>query len=349
MTLMELIVVIFIGSLLLSMTFLVYTNSSRSMLRQDVIMEQLLNLRSGRASISRDIRGAGTGYTLLGLGQSGMVQMYIRDNEGVARWFKYPNAGGDAPPFGVAPIYSMDNDSGPDVFYVASLAPDFTSPLGNLSDDLTPYVTQISLTNVLGIPAGVDPREIVKANDYLAIVPSGGDPILVEVLDDPSSLATIKIKPLPDEDFPDGISSSTQGALVYNVKSVVFHSYKVVDCAVTANQAVRARVCSSYNDDSSYLVMGSQDSQDDILAEGIEDLQIGVSTAADPPSTYLNFNGYKSASPIKSVKLVIVSRTTKPDPYANSFARISALNHEATGSDHYPRRFLETIVQLRNY
>jgi hypothetical protein len=161
----------------------------------------------------------------------------------------------------------------------------------------------------------------------------------VEVADNTSDLSKIDIKSLPSGSFPNGISSYPSGSAVFNVKSVVFHSYKVVDSS--PNEA--------------FLMMDTLDSQNDIMAEGIEDLQLAYCFGSDDPSKLsnydLDFAGLNTTgSPIKTIRLVMVSRTSRPDPYGKTFARIAALNHTAVGApDNYPRRFLESSVQLRNY
>jgi prepilin-type N-terminal cleavage/methylation domain-containing protein len=342
MTLVELLTVLFLGSLVISMTFVLYTNTSRSILRQDVIMSQLLNLRAGLASISRDIRGLGNGFSLLGLGQGQMVQMYTKDENGDAvSWFRYPTAGGVAPPFGVAPIYAVDGGKdGADSLYVASLAPDFLSPLGQLEADLTPGDSQLSLTNILDVPSGLEIRDLVKKDDYLAIVPSSGDPVLVEASNDPASLAVIPIKSLPEGGFPNEVSRLPEGSVVYNVKSVVFHSYSI-DTLATEKET--------------FLTMNTLESQDDIMAEGIEDLQVAYCFGNDNPADInnydLNFSGLNTTpNPIKTIRLIMVARSTLADPNGNTFDHILKLNRETAGpADPYPRRFLETSVQLRNY
>lgn len=342
MTLIELITVIFIGSLLISMTFLVYTNSSRSMLRQDVIMEQLLNLRAGLAAISRDIRGVGNGFSLLGLGQGQTIMAYTKDQNGdPVAWFRYPNADGVTPPFGIAPVYAMDGGaSGTDRLFVASLSPDFSAPLGQLTNPLRPGDSSIKLTGALEIPTGVDIRELAKENDYLAVVPTSGLPVLIEVAEDPTALEEIHIKAMPGGDFPDGSTHMPGGSVVYNVKSVVFHGYAIGTQAST---------------NETFLTLSTLDSENDIMAEGIEDLQVAYCFGSDDPAILANydqdFSGLNTtSSSIKTIRLVLVSRTHRHDPYGKTFARIEALNHTTLAApDNYPRRFLETSVQLRNY
>jgi hypothetical protein len=54
--------------------------------------------------------------------------------------------------------------------------------------------------------------------------------------------------------------------------------------------------------------------------------------------------------PVRAVRLVMVSRANRPDPYNKSYEPIPAINHVNVGpSDGHMRRFLENVVQLRNY
>ena len=123
MTLIELLTVVFLGALLLSMVFMLYTNSSRSYMRQESAMEQLLNLRGGFAAIARQIRMAGNGYAMLGLDQSEPIQIFLKDEDGnPSGWYKHP----DQPLHGARPIFGSDGEEdGTDSITVCSLGPDF--------------------------------------------------------------------------------------------------------------------------------------------------------------------------------------------------------------------------------
>jgi prepilin-type N-terminal cleavage/methylation domain-containing protein len=345
MSLIELITVIFIGSLLLSLVFLVYTNSTKSMLRQDVVLQQLLNLRQGLAASTRDARAIGNGFRLLGLPSQGqLVQIYRKDNDGKAtEWFRYP---GEAN-FGVAPLYSVDGgDDGPDSIYMCALAPDFSAPLGELKDDFHPGDDELSITKELVVPSGLDLSEIVKENDYLALVPNSGGPVVLVETKKVHDLTRIEVKDLPSGNFPGGAAAVEAGARVLNMKSVYFHRYKIGALA---------------GSDETFLMMDTLDSTDGIVADGIEDLQIGYNFGDSDPAENVNydldFNGLVTVGPVPSesvpvtaVRLAMVSRTSKPDPYGRTFKRIEKLNHtQLLPPDSYPRRSLETKVQLRNY
>jgi type II secretory pathway pseudopilin PulG len=333
MTLIELLTVVFLGALLLSMVFMLYTNSSRSYIRQEAVMEQMLNLRGGLAGISRQIRMAGNGYALLGLNQNQYLQVYLKDADGLpVGWFQYP---GDSH-FGVKPIYGLDGGStGTDSVTVCALAPDFATPLGTLSADFSPAQAELRLDNVLEAPSGMDPAEILKPGDYLALVPASGDPVLVESDVDGSDLRRIRLRALPSN-LPNGVSSIPSGAAVYNVKTVTLRTFSVDP----VNHA---------------LLMDSNEVAGDLMAENIEDLQVAYCLGQDDPgepASYVHtLDGQDLFDrPVKTVRLVMVSRSERPDPYKGTFATITALNHDDTGpADSHIRRFLENTVQLRNY
>jgi hypothetical protein len=333
MTLIELLTVVFLGTILLSMVFLLYSNSSRSYIRQEATMEQMLNLRGGMAGISRQIRMAGNGYGLLGLNQNQVIQVYIKDSDGIpVGWFRYPSSSTD----GVRPIFGTDGGvSGTDTITICSLSPDFATPLGMLNAEFNASSTKLSLENTIELPAGLDPSEVLKPNDYLALVPGDQPPILVESASDGTNLTEITIKKLPSS-LPNGMSSLPAGTKVYNVKSVSLRTFSVD----TVNN---------------FLVMDSNEVTGDLMAEEIEDLQIAYCLGSDDPgdlSKYVhNFDGQDLKSkPVRTVRLVMISKSSTPDPYRGTFSAVTALNHTSVGApDSYVRRFLENTVQLRNY
>jgi hypothetical protein len=325
--------VIFLGLLLLSMVFMLYNNSSRSYIRQEAILEQTLNLRGGLANLSRQIRMAGNGYTLLGLDQASRVQIYTKNEDGdPVDWFKYPGEAAS----GVRPIWGVDGgDDGPDSITVFALAPDFATPLGTLSADFTATHSVLRLTETIELPAGLDAEEALRPGDWLALVPPTGDPILVESDGDGSDLTSIPIKDLPNS-LPNGLARIEQGAKVFNVKSASLRTFAV-------------------DPDSLSLLMDSDQVTGDLMAENIEDLQVAYCLdPADPGdfSTYVHDLGAQNltAHPVRTVRLLMVSRASRPDPYRGTYQPINAFNRTVVRPpDPHIRRFLENTVQLRNY
>jgi hypothetical protein len=310
------------------------------MMRQEVIMEQLLNLRGGMAGITRELRTAGNGFSLLSATQIDRVQLYTKNEDGSANaWFSYPDDGS----YGAAPIHMIDSDAGPDSITICSLSPDFAAPLGALDSEFESHDTMLRLKDTLMLPPGLTMEEVIKTGDYLAVVPPDSDPILVETKADPSDLSTIQIKDLPSGGFPNGVTEIPQGSMVYNVKSVRLRTFRIwVD--TPRNET--------------FLVMDSQDSQDDIMAEGIEDLQFAYCQSdCDPTDVddYIDEVDLTSSNndlPIQSVRVFMVSRTSRPDPYNNQYPKINAINHnagETSPPDGFPRRSLDTVVNLRNF
>lgn len=333
MTLLELLTVIFLGLLLLSMVFMLYSNSSRSYARQGDIMEQALNLRGGLANLSRQIRMAGNGYTLLGRNQDSFIQVYLKDENGAPlEWFKYPGFAKS----GIRPIWSGDGGlDGPDSITICALAPDFATPLGVLATEFRPSNGRLDLDSVLEIPAGLPVSEVLKPGDWLALVPATGDPILVESDDDGSNLSRIKIKPMPSS-LPNGIAGIASGSAVFNVKTLTLRTYSI-------DPATRS------------LLMTSDMVAGDLMAENIEDLQVAYCLAPNDPgvlSSYLDKLDAQDLSehPVKAVRLFMVSRSARPDPYRNTYQPVTAYNRTVVGPpDGHIRRFLENTVQLRNY
>ncbi|MDR3203662.1 MAG: PilW family protein [Deltaproteobacteria bacterium] len=332
MTLIELLTVVFLGSLLMSMVFMLYSSSSRSFMRQESVLEQMLNLRSGISGVSRDLRMAGNGFSLLGLNQNQFLQVYNKNEDGSgSSWFKY-ESGSD---FGVKPIFSIDGSQAPDSLTICSLAPDFAAPLGMLETGFTSSSDSLKLSEVLTFPAGLD-DEVLKSGDYLALVPASGSPILVQATSDGSNLTDIDIAPLPSGTLPNGVTEIGAGSLVYNVKSVRLHTFRV-------------------NTTDNTLVMDSDEAEGDILAEDIEDFQVAFCLGDDDPSNLANYvhdlSGQDLLSrPVKAVRIVVISRSPREDPYKGNHLPIPALNHTVVGGpDNYVRRLLETTIQLRNY
>jgi hypothetical protein len=288
------------------------------------------------------MRIAGNGFSMIGLKkQNQLLQIYNKDESGAATtWFRYPAVPGGPTTPGVLPVFAVDGDQSPDSITICSLAPDFASPLGALDQDFHSGDTALRLKPSLSVPTGLDPHELLKPNDYLAIVPPTGDAVLVEAVSDATDLETISIKHLPAGGFPNGVGELPAGSEVFNVKSVTLHTYRIDESPAT---------------NETFLIMDTIDSTGDIMAEGIEDLQMAYCFGEDDPSNLSKYtNGIDFASLddtfLRTVHLVMVARTSKPDPYRNSFNRIVALNHtELADPDAYPRRYLETTVQLRNY
>jgi prepilin-type N-terminal cleavage/methylation domain-containing protein len=333
MTLIELLTVVFLGSLLLTMVFILYTNTSRTYIRQEAVMEQMLNLRGGLSGISRQIRMAGNGFALLGLNQNQHLQIYLKNPDGVpSGWFKYPAAAD----FGARAIWAVDGgNTGPDVVTVCALGPDFASALGILAADFHASDDRLELEATITIPAGLDESEVLKAGDFLAVVPVSGDPVLVEADSDGSDLTRIRIKDTPGH-FPNGVSSLPAGSSVYNVKTVMLRTFSV----------------DPVNHD---LVMDSNEVVGDVMAENIEDLQLEYCLAPDDPAdplVYVNDLVGQDLlhNPVQTVHLIMVSRSPTTDPFRGKHAALPALNHTAVGAaDSFIRRFLENTVQLRNY
>ncbi|MDR1296131.1 MAG: prepilin-type N-terminal cleavage/methylation domain-containing protein [Deltaproteobacteria bacterium] len=377
MTLLELLAVVFIGSLLLSMVFGVYTSSSRTLLRQEQTVEQLLNLRSSMALITRELRTAGNGYSLLGLGQGDKVVVYRRNDDGTPLdWFYYPGSPADKP--GAYPVYDVnqpysntaDQFKG-DAITVCSLAPEFAAPLGYLSADYNPSTQTLSLSSPLEVPPDfleADKDEIVKAGDAIALVPpgaltEGNYPVILEVASDWSwttypVLSSIKVAPVPDR--PGGMPFSYgEGSKVVNVKNLRLRTFKIcygreASCSATGEDT-------GSGDEARYpfLLMDTLDSRNQILADGIEDLQTGYYFGNDiGDATVSNVLDVTSdpvkRSELRAIRVVLVSRTQSPDSLAksNSYSRLDTapLDHyDSATRDRFPRRKIDSVTQLRNF
>jgi hypothetical protein len=215
---------------------------------------------------------------------------------------------------------------------------------------VTGSTTKLKLTSVLSVPAGLDVREILKERDYLAIVPPTGFPVLAESEGTAADLTEIAIKSFPGGSLPAGVTDLPVGSIVYNVRNARLRTFRVMEDDDPDTNDV-------------FLVVDSEDATvvregitGDILAEGIEDLQMAYCPKDQDPAVrgnYLNVTpglDTLNKTPIKAIRINLISRTFKPDPYGAKFPRIQAENHTNLGPpDAYPRRSLETVVQLRNY
>jgi type II secretory pathway pseudopilin PulG len=341
MTLFELLAVVLIGSLLLSMLFLVYTNSSKSLLRQDIALQQLTNLRSGLAAITRDLRSTGNGYRLLNLNQEDLIHVYTRNSDGSPNeWYRYAGT----TEYGVKPIHSVDSSTAPDEITLFSLSPDFATRLGELAQDFTASSGTLRLRSVMTVPTDSDStirqmliREVLKPGDAIAIVPpksTGYHPIILESLSDATNLTEINFAPVPSTSV---LSNPVpEGSEVFNVKRASLRRFWVKP-----------------EGEATYLMLDTLYSNEEIVAEGIEDLQLGYYTGTDSISD-ANMTETLSGldvNPVKAVRIVLVGRTIKRDTYSSGYPKLVALNHNPSADppDGFPRRKLDTIVQLRNY
>ncbi|MDR1396050.1 MAG: prepilin-type N-terminal cleavage/methylation domain-containing protein [Deltaproteobacteria bacterium] len=332
LTLVELLTVMLLGSILISMSLLIYITTSRSYVRQDAQVEQMLNLRSAMAFISRDLRVSGSGYSLLKVPQKTRILAYSKTAAGQPdSWFHYP---GEAEA-GVQPIWFSGATDKPDVISVSYMAPEFSAPLGRLAADLNAGAESLSLTpeSVIDFPAGLDKAEILAPGDNIAVV-SGQRAVILDTVSY-DNLETIKVLKSPAA-FPAGFSFPA-GALIYNVRKFTVHTFRV-------------------DPDSGALLLDTLDDTGEILAEGIEDLQIGFTIRNEDPFVEANliqdFDTYSASGftdDLTLSRVVLVSRSQTRDPYNNTYPRLSALDHPAVGADAFRRRSLEALVSLRNY
>ncbi|MDR2140405.1 MAG: PilW family protein [Deltaproteobacteria bacterium] len=341
LTLVELLTVMLLGAILLSMALLIYITTSRSYIRQDSLVEQMLNLRSAMAFITRDLRMAGNGFSLLELGQDNRLLIYTKDIEGKPNgWFRYDPA---VPDFGVQPIWFEGNTDGPDKLTVVYLAPEFSAPLGRLSSSYSAGDSYLSLveSSTLEYPvAEISPNEILAVQDQVAVVSTDKRALILEAKSNASDLTKIEVVPTPtpfQSSYLKGSSNFPAGSLVYNVRQVHVHSFRV-------------------DPDNDSLVMDSLQESKQPLAEGIEDLQVAFAVAKSNPAVEDNLvqalTGYDLSDPgriLKVARVILVSRSLTEDPYHNTYPRIKALDHNPTGADAYRRRALEAIVSLRNF
>ncbi|MDR0548770.1 MAG: PilW family protein [Deltaproteobacteria bacterium] len=340
LTLVELLTVILLGAILISMALLIYITTSRGFMRQESLVEQMLNLRSAITFIARDTRMAGNGFSLLNMGQNNKILVYQKNDAGEPLdWFRYDPT---KPVFGVQPLWFEGHDDGPDVLTIAYLAPEFSAPLGRLGElyRANDAVLKLEPATILDYPAAINPNEVLAVRDQLAVVAPSGEAIILESLDNASDFPDINVGPTPSS-FPPGYLSGgdnfPQGSLVYNVRRLYVHSFRV-DTATNS------------------LYMDTLRETGELLAEGIEDLQVAFAVAKADPAVEDNLvqvlTGYdlsKSENVLKVARIVLVSRSATKDPYSNVYPKIQALDHKPLGQDSFRRRALESVVSLRNF
>jgi hypothetical protein len=335
----ELLTVMLLGAILISMALLIYITTSRSYIRQDALVEQMLNLRSAMAFITRDTRMAGNGFSLLDMGQHNQVLVYTKDAEGKpSSWFRYDTT---SPDFGVRPLWFSGHNDKPDILTIAYMAPEFSTPLGRLETAYSAGGGQLELEgpSLLEYPSAIGASEILAVRDNVAVVTANGRALILESLSDATDFPVINVVPTPSP-FPAGYfsgSSIPEGSLVYNIRRFYVHSFRV-------------------DTDHDNLVMDTLAETGELLAEGIEDLQVGFTVAKSDPNVDANLvqvlTGYDLSNPdniLKVARLILVSKSSTRDPYHNTYPKINALDHAQVGSDSYRRRALEAVVSLRNY
>ncbi|MDR1872501.1 MAG: PilW family protein [Deltaproteobacteria bacterium] len=339
LTLVELLTVMLLGAILISMALLIYVTTSRSYMRQDSLVEQMLNLRSALAFISRDLRMAGSGFSLLNMGQKHQILVYNTDADGhPTTWFRYDNP--TPMSYGVQPLWFLGKDDGPDILTVAYMAPEFSAPLGRLSDEYSANDPTLKLRDLslIEYSSAIDDDEVLMAGDNIAVVDGDRAVILEATSGAADGLGVIRVKATPSS-FPSGYlhsgSSFSSESLVYNIRKIYVHSFRVD----TTNNT---------------LVMDTLGETGDLLAEGIEDLQVAFTVAKTDPTVDTNliqtYDDFNLESKDKTLaRIVLVSKSTTKDPYLNTYPLIQALDHKPVGSDQYRRRSLETVVNLRNF
>jgi hypothetical protein len=333
LTLVELLTVVLLGAILISMALLIYITTSRGYIRQDSLVEQMLNLRSAMAFITRDMRMAGNGFSLLKMAQHNQILVYDKTPEGQPNtWFRYDL---NKPEFGVQPLWFSGHTDKPDILTIAYLAPEYSTPIGRLAEAYDAGDTKLVFVadSVIEYPSAIGPNEVLAARDQVAVV-TEDKAVILETLSNADDLPELTVVPTPA--FPTGYLTNSNlpaGSLVFNVRRLYVHSFRIE------------------NDN---LVMDTLQDTGELLAEGIEDLQVAFSKANVDPSKDFNLvqdlSSYDlSENALKFARVVLVSKSTVRDPYHNTYPRISALDHAPVGSDSYRRRALEAVVTLRNF
>lgn len=362
MTLVELLVVMLISMIVLMAAVTVYKTGVTYYLKTDSMLTRNQDLRIALYNISRDVRMAGNGLTLMGP-QVTKVQAWVPGREtkngsqpqrtDEAGWFRHADITGDAPEeLGVRAIFGVDGGAeGPDTLTIFRAEVEYGVPLGQLSNynvgriqlredfaedslragDIVALVdgAQATLLEVDG--GGVEPGEFLRAASNFSVKLGG------------------RYTPPSDRDI-----NFQAGANIYNLRNVSLVTYYV-------DQPNR-RLMADYHD-VAVLDPESGKPAPVVVADDIEDFQVyyyhatdrnvqlaNTSTQQNPSISSSTLNN--PANRVRAVALGLVAASDRETAADGSepAVRPALFNRQAgTEADRRPRQTMIELVSLRNF
>jgi type II secretory pathway pseudopilin PulG len=355
LTLVELLVVVVIAVIVTGVAFSVYRLNASYYYREDAFIQQYQNLRVAMYTISRDVRMAGNGMSILG-SSANLMQIYSPTREILTNaspptstsvapnWFSYPDSSGETGAWGIYGYDGGDND--PDTLTIFRAEVETGNFLGKVES-----VSGNRLTLVESPPTdAVDPGDIVA-------LANGDNSVLLEIdaSFSPGS-REIPIK-LGGRFTPTslGFSFPFAGSYFYNFRDVTFVTYYI-------DQANNQLMADYHDNGRSGFDDPTRESF--IVAYNIEDLEVfyffdtdsvdmdQVVNKSDMKFSILKGDPSNNPKPVKAVAIGLISRAPYGEGPHTRF-RPALFNRKADPSpatdDNRPRSVLVQTVFLRNF
>ncbi|MDR2339197.1 MAG: hypothetical protein LBF40_03555 [Deltaproteobacteria bacterium] len=358
LTLVELLVVVFMSLIVTGVAFSIYRLNASYYYKEDSFLQQSQNLRVALYTITRDVRMAGNGISVLGSSVQ-LVRAYsptketktgdaspITDTNTTPSWFRYADGTDD----GIMGLYGIDGGTvNADTITIFRAEAESGNSLAKVSSD--PSGSTLYLSEDL-------PDKAVLPLDIIAVA-NGSDAVLLQVDDsfvEGSNEIPIKLNGrFTPSTLSFGFPFTFAGAYLYNFRDVSFVTYYVDQ---TKNQLM-----ADYHDNGR---TGWDDTarQSFIVAYNIEDMQIyyfynedTVDMAALTTTPDVSFARLEK-DPVKAVTVGLTSKA----PYGEGpctqqrprlFNRLQ--DHPGMTSpncsilDNHPRSVLVQTVFLRNF
>lgn len=336
----ELIIAVFIGSMLIAAATATYIAQNRSFAAQESVAEVNTQSKIAHDLVSNDIRSTGFGVA---------VDMSLEPVNGYTEI-----------------IIPIDNTTAPDTITVVggfrkvgSLWPTgttFNPPPTLACPSATSVVPLATNQIVIYYDPGISVAQGPNATDMQYLSIDGIDFVRVNTITTTVASgrvsAAITLDRNLSQNFPlvdnDGDGNCDVGRPVYLVEDVTF-------CINTTDNTLR-RIWRTTTAGAASCT-GIDTSLVEVLADNVEDLQLAYSLdlnndgKADNINNFVNGSAVADPSTIKAVRVNVLARTDRPDPqYRDMGSRPVTIENrnEPAGVDSFRRRWWQTIVSVRN-
>lgn len=347
-TLIELLIVSVVMAFVGTGAIMLFRNSVQHERYQQENAIQLQNLRAAMYAVSRDVRMAGSGLSLIGANNiyifvpTAIIDPDTQDD--TTPWFRYA---GEAD-LGVVRIMGTNSGIDPDkcdTLTIFRTEVEGVTPIGQLQSAYAPGVDpNFTLTRA------VTEGEVVEDEDILAI--NSGDRTIIVQASFPNIgglNATVNLGPRfrPGAPMP-GNYEFPAGSKVYNLRNVVFVTYYV--------DTVNKRLMANYHDAGVNDLDAENAAQPHLVtvADNIEDFQVeyflrplGSGTVNDTATADIGLGNLRNNS-VAVVRIGMVSRARVGTKMAGDTDVIEIMGHEAASNEGFSRRVLFETIQVRN-
>jgi type II secretory pathway pseudopilin PulG len=349
-SLVELLVVILVTTLVTGITFSVYRAASSHYLREDAYIQQQQNLRAATYLLSRDLRAAGNGISVVGPGiqriqayvpsQLQVLSSGVRSINVVDSWFRHPNAPVNED--GFMAIFGTDGGAlGPDTLTIFKTEIEYPVSLGKVINQLDNKLT-------LNGPI----REGTLSKDDILILIHDNEAVLLESDTEVISGTEKEIEYKHDANARFTSSSGPPaafeviGADVFNLRDISLVTYYIDETENRLMAAIHDQRHGTYDDPLTKSVVMANNIEDLQLYYFFDDDEINLTMTSLPPD--ISYGGFKNKE-VKAVAIGLTSRSSYGDSKSAHY-RPALFNRVAgTVPDNRRRSTIKELVTLRNF